>query len=178
MISACTVIGSSSVWISTESDGTYCFDTATSKCSKAGAWRLPFKGPAEYVPEYNLWLGVSAMNDGVLCASDLAAASAEKMPVVFQDWEGFAASEGTEIESYLLHLGSGRFCVAKLFKTTRQETCCQSCCFHEITVGMFVMFTGVEIHRCCNAGRGFKVIKHKSFRYSMGATTSMPQILY
>nr|XP_045084682.1 uncharacterized protein LOC120964980 [Aegilops tauschii subsp. strangulata] len=140
---------------------------------------LPFKGLAEYVPEYNLLFGVSARVFGVLCASDLGAASAKQMPpVVFQEWEGFAAPEGTEIESYLLHLGAGRFCVAKSIMTTRlQEMSGQSCCFHEkstLTVDKLVMFTGVEIQRC---GRGLKVIKHKSFRYSM-RPCGMPHILY
>ncbi|XP_044346297.1 uncharacterized protein [Triticum aestivum] len=178
VITACTVVNSSSILISTESLGTYCLDTVSGKWGKTGAWPLPFKGLAEYVPEYDLWFGVSAKGGGVLCASDLGAALAKQTPPpVFQEWEGFAAPEGTELGSHLLHLGAGRFCVAKLIMTTRpQETCCQMCCFHDTTaiVDKLVMFTGVEIHRC---GRGLKVIKHKSFRYSMGPC-SMAKILY
>ncbi|KAF7008069.1 hypothetical protein CFC21_022929 [Triticum aestivum] len=127
VITACTVVNSSSILISTESLGTYCLDTVSGKWSKTGAWPLPFKGLAEYVPEYDLWFGVSAKGGGVLCASDLGAASAKQTPPpVFQEWEGFAAPEGTELGSHLLHLGAGRFCVAKSIMTTRpQETCCQ-----------------------------------------------------
>ncbi|XBH95172.1 hypothetical protein VPH35_085788 [Triticum aestivum] len=117
VITVCTVVNSSGILISTESLGTYCLDTVSGKWSKTGAWPLPFKGLAEYVPEYNLWFGVSARVFGILCALDLGAASAKQTPpVVFQEWEGFAAPEG-----------AGRFCVAKSIKTTRpQEMCCQS----------------------------------------------------
>ncbi|XBI66783.1 hypothetical protein VPH35_046273 [Triticum aestivum] len=147
----------SSILISTESLGTYCLDTVSGKWSKSGAWPLPFKGLAEYVPEYDLWFGVSAKRGGILCASDLGAASAKQTPpVAFQEWEGFAAPEGTELGSHLLHLGAGRFCRRAAI------------------VDKLVMFTGVEIQRC---GRGLKVIKHRSFRYSMDAC-SMAKILY
>jgi hypothetical protein len=172
MITARTVVGGSGIWISTESLGTYYFDMVSGKWSKAGEWPLPFKGFAEYVPEYNLWFGVSAREDGRLCASDLGAASATQQPVV-QEWEGFGAPEGIELRSYLHYLGSGQFCVTNLYKTTREDSCYHSCCHYETTVDMLVMFTGVKIQRC---GRELQVVKHKSFRYSMGAG-NMPQIL-
>jgi hypothetical protein len=80
-ITARAAVGSSGVWISTESFGMYFFDTKSGNWSKAGEWQLPFKGPAEYVPEYNLWFGVSAREeDGIICASDLGAASATQPP--------------------------------------------------------------------------------------------------
>jgi hypothetical protein len=73
-------VGGSGVWISTERFGTYRLDTTEGgEWSKAGDWRLPFRGPAEYVPEYGLWFGISASEEGFfLCASDLAAASATR----------------------------------------------------------------------------------------------------
>jgi len=180
IITARTVVGGSGVWISAASFGTYCYDTVSGKWSKAGDWRLPFNGPAEYVPEYNLWFGISDREeDGVLCASDLGAASETQRPAV-QEWEGFAAPEGVELESYLLHLGAARFCVAKLYKTTWHQTGGQSCCrVHDTdtTVNLFVMFTGVEIQRRGKTGRELQIVKHKSCSYSMGAAY-VPQILY
>jgi hypothetical protein len=46
---------------------------------------------------------------------------------------------------------------------------------HEITVNMFLMFTGVEIQRC-SGGSELRVVRHKSISYSMGASY-MPIIL-
>ncbi|KAM0843801.1 hypothetical protein ACQ4PT_057469 [Festuca glaucescens] len=157
-------VGGLGVWISTERFGTYHLDTESGAWSKAGEWVLPFRGPAEYVPEYNLWFGISASEEGcLLCASDLAAASATRRPVV-REWEGFAAPEGREMESFLLHLGGAHFCVAKLYKTMRQVMYGRSCCDHETTVNMFLMFTGVEIQRCSGkTGRELRVVKHKSW---------------
>lgn len=171
MITAQAAGGGSGVWISAGSFGTYCLDTASGNWSKAGEWPLPFRGPAEYVPEYDLWFGVSAREeDGVLCASDLGAASATRPPAV-QEWEGFGAPEGRELVSYLLHLGAGRFCVAKLYKTIRQWADGD-----ETTVEFFLMFTGVEIQRGC--GGELQVVRHKSFSYGMGGACFMPKILY
>ncbi|KAK1648173.1 hypothetical protein QYE76_065978 [Lolium multiflorum] len=171
LITACTLVSSSVIWISTESLGTYCFDGASSKWSKIGDWSLPFKGPAEYVPNYKLWFGVLAGEDGLLCTSDLT----QQRPVVSNVFRGFAAPDGTkEIKSHLLHLGGGQFCVAKLFKTIRQEMCDMSCCLYDTTTGMVVMFTGLEVQRC---GTELQVVKHKSFRYTMDGM-DVPQLLY
>ena len=112
---------------------------------------------------------------GILCALDLGTASATRPPVVRHEWEGFAAPEGIEIQSYLHHLGAGQFCVTNWYKTTRQDTCYHSCCCRfETTLGMLVMFTGVKIQRC---GTELQVVKHKSLRYSMGGAGKLPQIL-
>jgi hypothetical protein len=65
--------------VSVNDIGAYSFDTRTHLWSKAGDWLLPFYGCAEYVPEYNLWFGLSYDAD-MLCALDLSAPSVLKPP--------------------------------------------------------------------------------------------------
>nr|CAB3502227.1 unnamed protein product [Digitaria exilis] len=47
------------IWISTPGLGTYSFNTLLSELRKEGDWELPFRGRADFFPEYNLWLGFS-----------------------------------------------------------------------------------------------------------------------
>ncbi|OEL37531.1 hypothetical protein BAE44_0001449 [Dichanthelium oligosanthes] len=120
-ISAYTVVNDSHIWISTPGYGTYSFDTASRRdsWSKLGDWELPFRGRADYFPEYNLWLGFSKSQDSMLCSSDLMAASAQGGPELLnRDWEDLHMQEGWILNrSFLVHLGFGKFCVAKFFET-------------------------------------------------------------
>ncbi|CAL4936698.1 unnamed protein product [Urochloa decumbens] len=54
--------GGSHLCISAIGHGTYCFDTASREWSHAGDWMLPMYGKAEYVPELDIWFGLS---DGI-----------------------------------------------------------------------------------------------------------------
>jgi hypothetical protein len=78
--------GGTRILISTESLGTYSFDTAGGEWSKLGDWALPFWGRAEYVREYDLSFGFSAADHGELCASDLGAVQ-KRPPVARYAWE-------------------------------------------------------------------------------------------
>ncbi|KAK3145678.1 hypothetical protein QOZ80_3BG0256020 [Eleusine coracana subsp. coracana] len=63
--------GGSHLCISSQGVGTYCFGTASREWSRAGNWTLPFYVKAEYIPELNLWFGLSD-KDLHPCASDLS----------------------------------------------------------------------------------------------------------
>jgi hypothetical protein len=104
--------------VSVNDIGAYSFDTRTHLWSKAGDWLLPFYGCAEYVPEYNLWFGLSYDAD-MLCALDLSAPSVLKPPRLrnhcppHKDW--------VKGVSKVVHLGSGKFCVARHFQIEQKE---------------------------------------------------------
>lgn len=70
-----------------------------------------FSGRAELVPEHNLWFGFSSQGNE-FCASDLAAASALRPPVLRNVWklDLAPAPEGwIPMESYPVPLSSGKF---------------------------------------------------------------------
>uniref|UniRef100_A0A0E0JVB1 F-box associated domain-containing protein n=1 Tax=Oryza punctata TaxID=4537 RepID=A0A0E0JVB1_ORYPU len=163
-VSAYTVVGGSDIWMSTKDGGTYSFDTARRAWAKQGDWTLPFEGLAEYVPEYNLWFGLSSTNH--LCAFDLASAAKQQSPPTRRNvWEDLKPpKDWRPATSYLVHLGSGRFCVARFFhKIDRIPG-------RDIGTNQTVqaVFTGVEVKPCGKAGRGLRMIKHKSECYSLG----------
>ncbi|KAF7080504.1 hypothetical protein CFC21_084576 [Triticum aestivum] len=68
------------ICISADHFGTYCFDTVSRSWSFAGDWVLPFFGTAEYVPELNLWFGVSDQDYHLPCAADLSPVLAGQRP--------------------------------------------------------------------------------------------------
>ncbi|KAF8762337.1 hypothetical protein HU200_009514 [Digitaria exilis] len=77
--------GGSHICISATDRGTYCFDTATREWSYSGDWMLPFCGKCEYVPELNLWFGISD-EDLLPCASDISCALKGDKPVLCGIW--------------------------------------------------------------------------------------------
>lgn len=82
-ITAYAVVNDTEIWVSAPGIGTYSFDTSArvDPWSKAGGWELPFRGRADYFPEYGLWLGFSS-RDGMLllCSSDLRVATTRSGP--------------------------------------------------------------------------------------------------
>jgi hypothetical protein len=157
------------IWVSTAARGTYWLDTATGAWTKAGDWALPFRGQAVPAPELGLWLGFSAKDSGRICASDMfAALDDDRPPGVDEEWEVFKLPEGSsELQSYLVHLGYGRFCVAKLCDRQRQWILNCGCC-EDREEESFAMFTGVEVVRGDHTGRWHRMIKHRTIRYSLG----------
>ncbi|KAI4988315.1 hypothetical protein ZWY2020_029945 [Hordeum vulgare] len=158
------VVGDSKIWISTAGAGTYTFDTGSGAWAPRPLyWPLPFRGRAEYVPEHGLWFGFSSQTN-LLCASDLAAASATRPPVVSGEWEDVMQAEGwIPVASYLVPLGSCRFLVAKFFETREWQQLkngggdygkCDN----------FGVLAGVEL--LPKAGGGLSMMKHRSKRYS------------
>ncbi|KAG0547020.1 hypothetical protein BDA96_01G043400 [Sorghum bicolor] len=119
-IDAYTVVGGT-IYVSstTPGIGTYAFDTEIWKWRPAGNWCLPFSGKAEYVPELKLWIGLSATCPFHLCASDLSAVDFERPPTVHQTWVDFDMPKSWSLfQKDLINLGSGRFCVVKMFRST------------------------------------------------------------
>lgn len=169
-ISAYTVVDDSEIWISTPGFGTYSFKIASSLWRKAGDWELPFRGRADYFPEYNLWLGFSSQ-DHMLCSSNLRAASVQSGPELLnKDWEDLHTHEGWILMgSFLVHLGFGKFCVARFFQTVENEAseagdiCSQ--------IDNFVVLTGLMLHHIGVNGE-LRMIRHRSQLYRLHAMTS------
>ncbi|CAN6330467.1 unnamed protein product [Urochloa humidicola] len=138
---------------------TYSFDTVALKWSKTGDWVLPFHAKADFVPELDLWLGLSASSLTDLCAVDLSSAAIDSCdaPLMVQhvgldvdlpkDWSLKSRT--------LVNLGSGRFCIAMFFRTAEAQDSPQ-----------VVVFTGVDVVPYGNNQQGEQRtlcrIKHKS----------------
>uniref|UniRef100_A0A0A9GUE5 Uncharacterized protein n=1 Tax=Arundo donax TaxID=35708 RepID=A0A0A9GUE5_ARUDO len=168
VIEAYTAVGDSQIWISTVGAGTYSFDARSGVWSKAGEWALPFDGSVEYAPELGLWFGFSSQG-GRFAASDLGTASATSPPVLQKVWDELAAPlprRWVPVMAYLLPLGSGKFCIARVVEMAEEGWCREKEGNDYLSVGSFAVFTGVEVER---GSRGaLRMIKHKSRRYSLG----------
>ncbi|CAD6221694.1 unnamed protein product [Miscanthus lutarioriparius] len=169
--------------------GTYLFDTVRREWMRQATsdWQMPFFGAPQYVPDLNLWLGVSWSGDEDdsdrhhLCASsDLGAAVAAAARGVYRPsvtvkhhWkEGLETPVGWDTSSaQLLDLGDGRFCIAKIIHEVATDD-------YEWSVGdSAALLTGVEMVRgagdCCSSNpsssssseEGFRMVVHKSLRY-------------
>jgi hypothetical protein len=161
--------GCSTIYVSCSSGiGTYRFETArhdpscrlgwspSEEWSYVGAWKLPFVGRAQYVPEFNLWLGFLALSPYHLCAVDLSAIDPEQPPAALQVWQDLnPPDEEVWLPLYLnlVNLGDGKFVVAKIFalQTTGEE---------------FAVLTGVEMMMA--GDQSLKMVKHKSAHLSFG----------
>ncbi|TVU41747.1 hypothetical protein EJB05_15293, partial [Eragrostis curvula] len=173
--------------------GTYCFDTETHEWWQAGDWLLPFDGRAVHVPELDTWLGFSPKKPCHLCAVDLTAVvmaphQAPKVTHVLEDLNpppmesmliaptrrfptGRHATKEWQLMGYhLVNLGSGRFCVAKIFQVDKRVyQRCYSLHNHDSDEDTkledeFAVLTGVEVVRDGERG-GLRMVKHKSKRY-------------
>ncbi|RCV09687.1 hypothetical protein SETIT_2G049300v2 [Setaria italica] len=172
-----------------DGDGTFCFDTARRKWWRSGDWRLPFEGMCEYVPELGTWLGFSPVHPHHLCAADLSgvamAGCRAEEPALQHVWEDFNPPpvEETSLvlnkrfpgivhttrvhweacQLHLANLGSGRFCIAKVFRA--EETISLSCSFDEFptTKDILTVLIGVEVVR--GGEGGLRMVKHKSKRF-------------
>lgn len=166
-ISTYTVVNDTDIWISTPGFGTYSFDTACGSWRKSGDWELPFRGRADYFPEYGLWLGFST-RDGMLCSSDLRAATKQSGPqLLHEDWKDVQAQEGWILmKSFLVHLGSGKFCVAKFFQTVDKGSSEELC-----QIENFAVLTGLTLQQC-GANGELRMIRHRSHLYYFQAMTN------
>ncbi|CAL5078575.1 unnamed protein product [Urochloa decumbens] len=189
------VDGGSTICVSTERKGTYCFDTRSLEWRKAGDWVLPFQGRAEYVPELGAWFSIiQSYNSARLCAySDLSAtaamAAAHREPMLQHEWEYLELpyeSEYIELKGRLrgiilhmsrywttsavdiINLGGGRFCIATVISDDRRV----SLEFESDTTtkAEFIVLSGVEVIRGGASdgeeeGGGLRMVKHKAKRY-------------
>ncbi|CAN6168717.1 unnamed protein product [Urochloa humidicola] len=136
-----TVVGGGShICVSADGAGTYCLDTARHTWSHEFKWTLPFHGKVEYVPELNLWFGLSA-KDWHLAAADLS--SMDSQPQLVGAWKEFNPPEEWRVTQVpqLVNLGSGRFVIARFFHTWDV----MDDFGYKIIEDYFVVLTGVEV---------------------------------
>jgi hypothetical protein len=163
-VMALTPAAGGRIWTTTKDVGTYSFDTRRRSWRKEGDWALPFLGRAEHVPGrggegQGLSFGFLAVEcvgytskNGPLCAVDLATATAESPPVVRGVWEEFKPpGEWIPSSSKLVHLGSGKICVIRFFRTDRARNS-----------GRVVIITAVEVSPYDGDGREIKMVMHRS----------------
>ncbi|PAN18731.1 hypothetical protein PAHAL_3G221400 [Panicum hallii] len=196
-----TVVRHSDILVSVEDVGTYSFDTVSRAWRKTGDWVLPFSGRAEYIPEYDLWFGLSSYADNnLLCTSDLSAASVLKPPTLRHIWEDELRPPEDWVRgwAYAVHLGSGKFCIARFFETPEEEPCedplnekrtqarslkkkkepCEDgSAFIRWGRERFAVLTGVEVERCGEAGGGLRMITHRSKRYRLANSMLLDLVL-
>ncbi|KAG2626322.1 uncharacterized protein LOC120698098 [Panicum virgatum] len=165
-----TVVRHSDILVSAKDIGTYSFDIVSRAWSKIGDWVLPFSGRAEYIPEYDLWFGLSSYDDNnLLCTSDLSAASELKPPMLRHIWEDNLKPPQDWVRglAYAVHLGSGKFCIARFFETPEEDPCEGGSGFIHWGCERFVVLIGVEVERCGEDGGGIRMITHRSKRYRL-----------
>ncbi|KAF8722369.1 hypothetical protein HU200_022477 [Digitaria exilis] len=149
-IGAYAVVGST-IYVSSAVSGigTYSFDTLKWAWRQAGQWMLPFYGKAEYVPELNLWFGLSSSRPFHLCAADLSALDFQRPPTVQHTWVDLDMPKNWNPYNST----SSTWALAG-FAPPRHS--------------LFVVFTGLEVVRSCD-GKSLecvRMIKHKSRFYT------------
>jgi len=105
--------------------------------------------------------------DGMLCSSVLRAATKQSGPqLLHKDWKDVQAQEGWILmESFLVHLGYGKFCVAKFFQTVDRGSSEELC-----QIESFVVLTGLTLQQC-GANGELRMIRHRSQLYYFQAMT-------
>ncbi|CAM0951979.1 unnamed protein product [Alopecurus aequalis] len=162
--------------------GTYTFDTVRRRWRRTADWVLPFFGKAEYVPELNLWFGLSACNpSSSLCALDLSAMDPAHPPVpqhTLQYLDLLEDAVWSPTQLHLVNLGSGKFCVATFFGTMLRNVPYPSdhryssdyeYSSDEDTEEEYVVFTGLEVKRSDDGDGSLQLIKHMSKGYIAGS---------
>ncbi|KAF8737140.1 hypothetical protein HU200_014194 [Digitaria exilis] len=120
-VSGYAVVGGSGILVSTGDVGTHCFDTVRGSWDKVGDWELPFYGRANFLPEYGAWVGFSAQDNRICYLTELGA-SMQRQPELDMVWDDPTMQVYTNIlKSQLVHLGSGKLCVARLFERVENE---------------------------------------------------------
>uniref|UniRef100_A0A0D3HHE3 DUF1618 domain-containing protein n=1 Tax=Oryza barthii TaxID=65489 RepID=A0A0D3HHE3_9ORYZ len=147
-------------YVSSKLCGTHAFDTVSRQWRPISSlWSMPFLGKAQYVPELKLWFGLSCHHPHSLCACDLTNIAQGQL----HTWLDLDIPESwSPIRLDLISLGSGRFCVAKMFSSMMQDD--------EIHME-FAVLTGLQMV----PPRGTKddqqapwMVKHKSICYPFG----------
>jgi hypothetical protein len=101
-------------------------------------WALPFDGRAEYVPEFNTWLGFEAhRGPHHLCAVDLAAMEYGQPPTTQYRWEDLSLPQDVDccpVRLSLVNLGARarRFCISKVYNDYENQL-------------QYAVLTGVEM---------------------------------
>lgn len=106
-----------------------------------------------------------------MCACDLAAAAEQGSPPVQRNiWQQDVRPRKGWVPRYsnLLHLGSARFCIVRIFAKPSPETEYKSEWDGPKREEVFAVLTAVEVVRSGELGKGLRMVKHKSVRYSLG----------
>jgi hypothetical protein len=170
IIDSYAVAGSNIIVSNKTSTLSYCFDTVKKKWNEAGKWVLPFSRFAEYVPEQKLWFGISSSEDGYRFSGANLLASSDSdevgLPKVHGFWKEYSEPplEWTLARSYAVHLGSSKFCIARLFEIGDNNDCPESYHSYKRAEELQVMFTGVEVE---SRDEGLCALKHKSACYKL-----------
>ncbi|RCV28849.1 hypothetical protein SETIT_5G435900v2 [Setaria italica] len=160
-----TVVGGFNIWISTRGIGTYSFDTDNGSWSKAGDWELPFHGRADFFPEHGIWLGFSSQGN-LLYSSDLGV-SMQCKPELDMIWKDpNPLEEWIPLKSHLVHLGSDKFCVARMFE--RVDMTIRGSIPH---VERFAVFTGLVLQPSRD-GKEPEMVNHISRIYRFHGITT------
>ncbi|EAY79702.1 uncharacterized protein [Oryza sativa Japonica Group] len=178
-ITSYTVVHGTTIYISCNKPihSTYAFDTVSREWRRLGSWTMPFHGRAEYVPELNLWFGLSADHPYSLCAFDLPSddsSVAAKPPTVQHTWVDLVIPQSwLPWNINLINLGCGRFCIAKMFHSISGDgTFCSYSESDDGTIedsdpihGSFAIFTGLHMVRPRGKHDDVQMIKHKFMYY-------------
>ncbi|CAL4936068.1 unnamed protein product [Urochloa decumbens] len=158
-IDSYTVVGGSTIYVSSTTPGI---------------------GTAEYVPELKLWFGLSASRPFHLCAFDLSAVDFERPPAVVHTWVDLDMPKSwSPFQLDLINLGSGRFCVVKMFRCTRppfememgfsdeeDSNDDEALDCRDVIHWKFAILTGIEIVGCDGEGEAapekLRLLKHMS----------------
>ncbi|CAN6308505.1 unnamed protein product [Urochloa humidicola] len=173
--------GGSHVCVSAMGRGTYCLDTAAGgEWSRAAAgdddvWTLPFHGKVEYVPEHDVWFGISDTDFLPCASSDLSRVLDGERPELCAvwrnrwfpppEWESFMATQ-------IVSLGAGRFCMLDFFYTEGVEVDYGG---NRVIDDAFAVFTGVEL--LPYGERRFRIVNHRSKLYRSDGNTAIEVVL-
>ncbi|CAO2169849.1 unnamed protein product [Urochloa humidicola] len=169
-IESYAVVAGTDILISNKAKHSYHFDTVKRTWRKAGNWPMPFTLLAEYVPKHGLWFGLSSKSDGYgfLAANLMAPADSEEMspPVVHGCWKEYVQPppEWSLLRSYVVHLGSSKFCIVRFFEVGKLQVCPETQKTYMVEEELQAVLTGVEVEGC---DQELQVFKYKSERYKL-----------
>ncbi|KAF0928910.1 hypothetical protein E2562_010757 [Oryza meyeriana var. granulata] len=156
------------------------YDISRRAWAKQTDWVIPFSALAEYVPEYELWFGSRGIGKVTPCAPvtsppPATAGVLRRCCATSGSTTSSRARCGCRIppNSYV-HLGSARFCIVRIFGKPSSE--CQSVWGWDDPPNreeVFAVLTAVQVVRSGEWGRGLRMVKHKSVRYSLGECYSL-----
>ncbi|TVU38100.1 hypothetical protein EJB05_11452, partial [Eragrostis curvula] len=134
-------------------------DTANHVWSQVGEWTLPFQGKIEYVPELKLWFGLTA-KEGYLAAADLSTilSATDSQPQLVGPWKELVEPphDWRDVQRpQLVHLGCGRFCIARSFHIWMPIEGYDS--YDPLTGYYFTVLTGADVMPCVRDGNGGSV---------------------
>jgi hypothetical protein len=134
----------SNIFISTLCNDSCLLDTANNTWTRVGKLALPFHGKLEYVPELNLWFGLSAEEGHFTAAAADVSTMDSSQPELVGEWKDFDPPAGWQEYNYpqLVNLGSGKLCIARFFQA------------RSIGGGIdwIAVFTGVEVMQAVHDG--------------------------